>query len=180
MPSSERPLPSSTSSTRPAWSPPRVCEMDDCPFCEIVAGRRKQEVVAAADDGVAFLCEPPATVGHTLIVPRLHRADIWELEPDESAAAAELAHSLARVMRDRLGAVGVNLRQNNGAKAGQDVFHFHLHVVPRYADDTLLPGGVWGDPPWEPPSGGDGERQRVADTIRRGVAARRHGDGAFR
>jgi len=145
--------------------------MDDCPFCEIVAGRRKQEVVAAADDVVAFLCEPPATVGHTLIVPRLHRADIWELEPDESAAAAELAHRLAGVMRDRLGAVGVNLRQNSGAKAGQDVFHFHLHVVPRYEDDTVLPGCVWGIPPWQPPPNDVSERRRVADALRAGLTA---------
>src|SRR3954449_11661021 len=166
MPSSERPLPSSTSSTRPAWSPPRVCEMDDCPFCEIVAGRRKQEVVAAADDVAALLSEPPEPVGHPLVVPRLPRADIWELEPDESAAAAELAHRLAGVMRDRLGAVGVNLRQNSGAKAGQDVFHFHLHVVPRYEDDTVQPGCVWGEPPWQQPAGGEAERRRVADALR--------------
>lgn len=111
-----------------------------CPFCEIVAGRRPQEIVYADDTVVGFLCEPPATWGHVLVVPRLHRADIWDIRPEEAAAAFVAARLLATVVRDDLGAVGVNLRQNSGSKAGQDVFHFHLHVVPRYADDTLLPG----------------------------------------
>jgi histidine triad (HIT) family protein len=101
-----------------------------------------------------------------LIAPRAHKPDIWSVETDEAAAAMKLAHRLARAMRDELGAVGVNLRQNSGAKSGQDVFHFHLHVVPRYEDDTVLPGCVWGMPPWRPPAGGDAERQRVAEALR--------------
>ena len=90
----------------------------------------------------------------------------------ELASVIRVAHVLATVVRDDLGAVGVNLRQNNGAKAGQDVFHFHLHVVPRYEDDKVGPGRVWGAPPWVPPSGGDTERRRVATAIRRGVSLR--------
>ena len=83
----------------------------------------------------------------------------------------ELARRLSRVIRDDLGATGVNLRQNSGARAGQDVFHFHVHVVPRYEDDTVLPGCVWGEPPWEPPQGGDFERRRVAEVLRAGLVA---------
>jgi histidine triad (HIT) family protein len=143
-----------------------------CPFCEIVAGRRAEEIVYSDDAVVAFLCEPPATWGHVLVVPRQHRTDIWDTPPEEAASAMLAARLLAEVARDDLGAVGVNLRQNNGSKAGQDVFHFHLHLVPRYPDDTLLPGGVWGMPPWEPPTGGDEEKRRVAETIRRGITAR--------
>ena len=145
--------------------------MDGCPFCEIAAGPHEQEVVASTNQLVAFLCEPPATSGHTLIVPRAHRSDIWDVEPEEAAAAMQLAHRLAGVMRDELGAVGVNLRQNSGERAGQDVFHFHLHVVPRYDGDTVLPGCVWGVPPWEPPPTGPQERRRVAQLLRRGLAA---------
>jgi histidine triad (HIT) family protein len=144
-----------------------------CPFCEIVAGRQSEEIVYADDTVVGFLCEPPATWGHALIVPRQHRTDIWEIAPEEAASAILAARLLAEVVCNELGAVGVNLRQNNGSKAGQDVFDFHFHVVPRYTDDTLLPGCVWGVPPWEPPTGGDEERRRVADTIRRGVADRK-------
>jgi histidine triad (HIT) family protein len=143
-----------------------------CIFCDIVAGRKSQEVVYEDDTVVAFLCEPPATWGHVLVVPRSHRTDIWDIAAHEAAAAFVAARLLSEVVRDELDAVGVNLRQNSGAKAGQDVFHFHLHVVPRYPDDLLLPGCVWGVPPWEPPQGGDDERKRVADIIRRGVADR--------
>ena len=144
--------------------------MSDCPFCAIVEGRRDQEIVASDGDAVAFLCEPPATHGHTLIVPRRHRTDIWDVQEHELAQMTELARSLAAVMRDRLGANGINLRQNSGAGAGQDVFHFHLHVVPRYEGDTDQPGCVWGEPPWEPPPDGPEERRRVADALREGLA----------
>lgn len=143
-----------------------------CPFCEIVAGRQPQETVYADESVVGFLCEPPATWGHLLIVPRRHRVDIWDVARDEIASAILACRLLAEVVRDDLGAVGVNLRQNNGSKAGQDVFHFHLHLVPRYEGDTLLPGCVWGVPPWEPPAGGEEKRRHVADAIRRGVATR--------
>lgn len=143
-----------------------------CPFCEIVAGSREQEIVYADGTVVAFLCEPPATWGHTLVVPRVHRRDIWDVDQDELASVMRVAQVLAAIARNDLGAVGVNLRQNSGSKAGQDVFHFHLHVVPRYEDDTLGPGCVWGKPPWVPPSGGDAERHRIAETIRRGVVTR--------
>ena len=144
--------------------------MSSCPFCAIIEGRLGQEIVAARCAVVAFLCDPPATQGHTLIVPRKHRTDIWDVEPAEIAEAIELARRLADAMRERLGAVGVNLRQNSGARAGQDVFHFHLHVVPRYEDDTVQPGCVWGSPPWQPPPNGAGDRRRVADALREGLA----------
>jgi histidine triad (HIT) family protein len=145
---------------------------DICPFCEIVRGRSPAEVVYEDESVVAFLCEPPATWGHVLIVPRAHRRDIWSIRVNEATAVMAAAHVLAGVLREALGAVGVNLRQNSGSRAGQDVFHFHLHLVPRYHDDTVLPGCVWGTPPWRPPAGGDEERGRVARRIREAVGAR--------
>jgi histidine triad (HIT) family protein len=144
-----------------------------CVFCEILARRRAQEIVYEDDTVAAFLCEPPATWGHVLVVPRAHRTDIWSIPADEVASVIRVAQVLSGIARSELGAVGVNLRQNNGAKAGQDVFHFHMHVVPRYEDDTLLPGCVWGMPPWAAPSGGDDERRRIAETLRRGFSTRR-------
>ena len=150
--------------------------VDGCPFCEIVAGRKHQEIVYADDGVVAFLCEPPATWGHLLVVPRQHRHDIWEASRAEAAALMSAAHLIANVVRSELAAAGVNLRLNSGVCAGQDVLHLHLHVVPRYEDDTVQPGCVWGEPPWEPPAGGEPECRRVAEAVRRGVAAR-HGPG---
>ena len=148
---------------------------DGCPFCEIVAGRSSQEVVYADDSVVAFLCEPPATWGHLLVVPRAHRQDFWSIPLEEASAVMAAAHLLAGVLREALGAVGLNLRQNSGSRAGQDVFHFHLHLVPRYDDDTVLPWCVWGVPPWQPPAGGESEKRRVAGRIREAVAARSEG-----
>jgi len=142
--------------------------MSNCPFCEIADGRR-EELVFADDTIAAFLCDPPATSGHTLIVPRNHRADLWDVEPAELAAAAQLARRLAFAMRKRLGATGVNLRQNSGAHAGQDVFHFHLHVVPRYENDTVQPGCVWGAPPWELPRNDHAERRRLTAILSAGL-----------
>jgi histidine triad (HIT) family protein len=143
-----------------------------CPFCEIAAGRMESDVVCEDDYVVCFLDRSPATPGHVLVVSRKHRRDIWEITPEEGAAAFGAARLLAEVARNDLGAAGVNLKQNNGSKAGQDVFHFHLHVVPRYTNDTVLPGCVWGVPPWEPPTSDDEERRHIAETIRRGIAAR--------
>jgi len=144
-------------------------EPTTCPFCEIASGRTDRELLCSADGLVAFLCEPPATWGHTPVVPRAHAQDIWSIEPNQAATAMRLAQRLAHAMRDELGAVGVNLRQNSGSRAGQDVFHFHLHVVPRYEDDTVQPGCVWGAPPWQPPTGGDAERLRIAEVLRRAL-----------
>ena len=84
-----------------------------------------------------------------------------------------VAQLLARILRDELGAVGVNRRQNSGPRAGQDAGHFHVHAVARYEDDTVLPGCVWWMSPWQAPQGGDTARLRVAETIRRGVVQRR-------
>jgi histidine triad (HIT) family protein len=140
-----------------------------CPFCEVVADGGGHAVVYSDEVLVAFLCEPPATWGHTLVVPRAHRDDIWAVEPRELTAATELARLLGHAMRDDLAATGVNIRQNSGSKAGQYVFHFHLHVVPRYEDHTMLPGCVLGMPPWEPPAVGDAERDRVASVLPNGL-----------
>ena len=143
-----------------------------CVFCGIAASRLPAAVVYEDEHVLSFLDRSPATSGHALIVSRKHRRDIWEISPEEGAAAFRAARLLAEVARSDLGAIGVNVKQNNGSKAGQDVFHFHLHVVPRYEEDTVLQGCVWGKPPWQPPPGDDQERQRIAQTIRQGIALR--------
>ena len=123
----------------------------DCAFCRIVS-EPSASVVHADDRVVAFLDRSPATRGHTLVVTREHHPDIWAIDPIEAEAVMRVATELARAARDVLGATGVNLKQNNGEIAGQDVMHFHLHVIPRYPGDGVQPGCVWGAPPWEAPS----------------------------
>jgi diadenosine tetraphosphate (Ap4A) HIT family hydrolase len=140
-----------------------------CPCCQIVAGERGQEVVYADERVVAFLCEPPAAWGHVLVVPRAHVPDLWAIEPDDLRAVADTARRLAHALRTAVAAEGINLRQNSGRAAWQDVFHFHLHLVPRYAGDTLGRACVWGAPPWQPPEGGAEKRAEVAAAIRRAL-----------
>jgi histidine triad (HIT) family protein len=122
--------------------------MADCLFCKIAAGELPASVVAENERALAFLDINPATRGHTLVIPRKHAKDIHEIGPDDLDAAAALAQQIAGRARERLGADGVTLLQSSGAAAWQTVFHFHFHVIPRYADDPLkLP---WVPAPGDP------------------------------
>jgi histidine triad (HIT) family protein len=109
----------------------------DCLFCKIVAGEIPATIVAEDERTVAFMDINPATRGHALVVPRAHAADVFAIDPADLQAVALAAQRLARGARERLGADGVNLLNSNGAAAWQTVFHFHLHVIPRYAGDPL-------------------------------------------
>lgn len=109
----------------------------DCVFCKIVAGELPSLIVDEDERTVAFMDIAPATRGHLLVIPREHSADLWEIHPDDLAATARAAQRLAVRVRDRLGADGVNLLNACGARAWQTVFHFHMHVVPRYEGDPL-------------------------------------------
>ena len=81
-----------------------------------------------------FLDAGPATKGHALVVPKNHYADIYEIEPDVLAKVAKVAQKVIRHATKVLGCDGYNLVQNNGEAAGQTVFHFHMHLIPRYKD----------------------------------------------
>ena len=111
--------------------------MTDCLFCRIVRGEIPARTVREDERTVAFLDIAPATRGHLLVIPRAHAADLTEIAPDDLAACAVAAQDLARRVLGRLGADGVNLIQSNRAAAWQSVFHFHLHVIPRYVGDGL-------------------------------------------
>jgi histidine triad (HIT) family protein len=124
-----------------------------CLFCKIVAGEIPATVIASDDRTVSFMDINPATRGHALVVPRDHVRDLHEIAPDELAAVAAAGRRLAGRARDALGADGVNLLNSCGAAAWQTVFHFHLHVIPRYAGDPLRL-------PWIP---GPGDPDEIAD-----------------
>jgi len=109
----------------------------ECIFCKIVAGELPAAVVAADERVLAFLDINPATRGHTLVIPRAHVEDIHEIDTDDLAAATALAQRIASRARERLGADGVNLLHSSGSAAWQTVFHFHIHVIPRYLGDPL-------------------------------------------
>jgi histidine triad (HIT) family protein len=133
--------------------------MDDCLFCGIVAGSIPNQMIDSDERTVAFMDINPATRGHALVVPRAHSADLLEIEAEDLSATALAAQRLARRMKDVLGADGINLINACGATAWQTVFHFHIHVVPRYEDDPLKL-------PWIPEAGDPDEIAAVAALMR--------------
>ena len=108
-----------------------------------MAGSAKSWRVYEDDATVAFLDRGQATPGHCLVVPRRHAADLWALTADEAADVMRAVHAVAQILRDRLRAPGLNVVQSNGEAAWQDVFHYHVHLIPRYGDDNLVT-------PWQP------------------------------
>ena len=118
----------------------------DCIFCKIVAGELPATIVAEGERSIAFMDIQPASRGHALVIPRAHCKDVHEIEPEDLRAVAVMAQELATRMRDVFGADGVNLLNSSGAAAWQTVFHFHMHVIPRYEGDPLRL-------PWVPAKG---------------------------
>ncbi|MDR1387254.1 MAG: HIT domain-containing protein [Propionibacteriaceae bacterium] len=118
---------------------------DDCLFCRIVAGQIPSRQVWSDDQAVAFLDIGPWQRGHCLVVPRRHLVD-GTSQADAWREVADGLTAVARLVRQRLGAAGVNFLSNAGAVAGQEVFHFHVHVIPRYEDNPGMSGLVRRDP----------------------------------
>jgi histidine triad (HIT) family protein len=131
----------------------------ECIFCRIVAGELPSQTVFEDERTVAFMDINPATRGHALVIPRKHARDLTEIEPEELVAVTLAAQRLARRALERLGADGVNLLNSCGGSAWQTVFHFHLHVIPRYRGDPLRL-------PWTPAPAEAGEIARVAELLR--------------
>jgi histidine triad (HIT) family protein len=120
----------------------------NCIFCKILAGELPSTIVDEDERTVAFMDIAPATRGHALVIPRTHTPDLLSIDPDDLAAVALASQRLAMRISERLSADGVNLVNSCGAVAWQTVFHFHVHVIPRYADDPLrLP---WTPAPGDP------------------------------
>jgi histidine triad (HIT) family protein len=123
----------------------------DCIFCKILAGELPALIVDEDERTIAFMDIAPATRGHALVIPRAHSTDLLSIEPEDLAAVALAAQRLATRAKVRLGADGVNLLNACGRAAWQTVFHFHVHVIPRYEDDPLRL-------PWVP---SEGDREQI-------------------
>lgn len=109
---------------------------ENCIFCKLANGVFPTNSIYEDEDFNVILDAGPATRGHALILPKEHYKNIYELPEDIAAKAFVLAKKLATVMTDKLGADGFNIVQNNNEVAGQTVFHFHMHLIPRYKDDN--------------------------------------------
>ena len=133
--------------------------MSDCIFCKIANGEIPAATLYEDDDFRVILDLGPASKGHSLILPKSHAANIYEL-PDETAAKAMvLAKKMATMLRDGLNCDGFNIVQNNGEIAGQTVFHFHMHLIPRKAGDQAVPE-------WEHLSLPDDEMKEICDKMK--------------
>lgn len=115
--------------------------MSDCIFCKIVQGEIPSIRVYEDEQTIAFLDINPTSEGHTLVIPRKHSADIYEIDAETAAAVMRTVHLLARRINAALHPDGLNVVQNNGRAAGQVIFHYHVHLIPRRMGDQAL--GHW-------------------------------------
>ena len=125
--------------------------MTDCVFCGIVSGDIPSVKVAETASTYAFMDINPANDGHLLVIPKQHSTDLLDIGADDLSAVTLEAQRIARAMVDDAGADGVNLLNCCKAPAWQTVFHFHLHVIPRYADRSVDRLSL----PWQPGVAGD-------------------------
>ena len=131
--------------------------MSDCIFCAIVAGDAPAEILDSDEHTVSFMDINPATAGHALVIPKRHSADLIEIPAEDLERTIVAARRLAERMRETLAPDGFNVINACGAAAWQSVFHYHLHVVPRFADDPL-------ELPWVP---SPGDPEEIAATARK-------------
>ncbi len=108
---------------------------DDCIFCKLANGEIPTRSIYEDEDFKVILDAAPATRGHALILPKEHADNLYQLPEEMTGRAFVLAKKMAVSMSETLGCQGFNIVQNNGEVAGQTVFHFHIHLVPRYTDD---------------------------------------------
>ena len=110
--------------------------MADCIFCKIANGEIPSKTIYEDEMFRVILDLGPATKGHALILPKQHAANLYELPEETAAEVMKLAKKLALQMKEKLHTDGLNVVQNNGEVAGQTVMHYHLHLIPRYTDDS--------------------------------------------
>ncbi|MCR4686936.1 MAG: HIT family protein [Lachnospiraceae bacterium] len=132
---------------------------DDCIFCKLANGVIPTNTIYEDDSFRVILDLGPATKGHALILPKNHYANIYEIPEDVAGEVMKLAKKMATHMTEKLNCDGFNLVQNNGEAAGQTVFHFHYHLIPRYKDDNqhIL---------WEPTSPSAEELEELKDLLK--------------
>ena len=134
-----------------------------CIFCKIIAGEVESSRIHEDDRTIAFMDISPASLGHALVVPKSHATDLHSIDADDLAAVVATAQRVAGLAVERLGADGINLLNSAGADAWQTVFHFHMHVIPRYADSPERDSLTL---PWQPAPGDPVHIARTAATLR--------------
>ena len=134
----------------------------DCIFCEIIAGNIPAATVYEDEHVFAFMDIAPANPGHTLVIPKHHYRNIFDMPVEVGSKIMQAAIPIANAIRTALNPDGLNLFQSNEAAGFQTVFHFHLHLIPRWEGDTLRL-------PWRPSEGNMAEIGNIADKIRQAL-----------
>lgn len=116
--------------------------MSDCIFCKIVNGDIPSAKVFENEHVLAFLDISQVTKGHTLVIPKIHKENLYELTPDIANNLFASVPEIAKALKSEYEPLGLNLVNNNGEHAGQTVFHFHMHLIPRYGKGDGF-GAVW-------------------------------------
>lgn len=132
---------------------------DNCIFCKLAAGDIPTNTVYEDDTFRVIMDANPATKGHSLIIPKDHFANLYEMDEKVAAKAMKLAKKMAVHMKEKLNCDGFNLLQNNEETAGQTVFHFHMHLIPRYQGDTV---GIT----WTPGELSDQDKEEILSKVR--------------
>ena len=131
----------------------------NCIFCKIASGEIPSRMIEENDMLKVVLDVGPATKGHALIIPKEHYRNLYDLPEEVAAEVIKMAKAIALRMKERLNCDGVNIVQNNEEAAGQTVFHFHMHVIPRFREDGQRIG-------WKPGQPSAEELDAVAETLR--------------
>jgi histidine triad (HIT) family protein len=116
--------------------------MQDCIFCKVINGDIPVAKVYEDEHVLAFLDISQVTKGHTLVIPKVHKENIYELTPEIAENLFKVVPKISNAMKDQFNPIGLNLLNNNGEAAGQSVFHYHLHILPRYGKGDGF-GAVW-------------------------------------
>ena len=135
---------------------------DNCIFCKLANKDIPTNIIYEDEKFTVILDASPATKGHALILPKNHAANIYEIPDEDAADIFVLAKKLATKMTEILHCDGFNIVQNNGEVAGQTVFHFHMHIIPRYENDTVNIG-------WKPGSITDERIKEIKNKINGGM-----------
>ncbi len=133
---------------------------ENCIFCKIANGEIPSATLYEDEDFRVILDLGPASKGHALILPKKHYPDLYALPDELAAKAMVLAKKMITKLAGALGCEGYNVVQNNGALAGQTVFHFHIHLIPRYKDDGVGLG-------WKAGKLSDSDRDEILDKMKK-------------
>lgn len=131
---------------------------NNCIFCKIIGNEIPSATIYEDENFKVIMDISPAAKGHAIMIAKKHIPDIFELDIDTAKEAYVVASKVAKAMKDELHCDGINILQNNGEAAGQTVFHFHIHMVPRFINDSVIIS-------WKPVKYGEGEAKALAEAI---------------